>query len=180
MRNEKDLQERLAAERGEEQRLSSQLESEKRRLAAARSSNAQTLREAPRLAARSSPAPIREGDFVELALTSGIERNSGEPRRLSIPTGIRMVKLQLELDPSINHHGYRVELNTAGGAQVWAQGRLNAQQTEWGRFVTLMIPALALQAGEYELILRGSTGDSKSEVAGYYYFIASPSAARKQ
>ena len=179
MRNEKDLQERLAAERGEEQRLTSQLENEKRQFTAQRSRNAQALREA-RFAAQSPPAPIREGDFVELALTSGIERNSGEPRRLSIPTGIRMVKLQLELDPSINHHGYRVELNTAGGAQVWAQGRLTAQQSEWGRFVTLMIPALALQAGEYELILRGSTGDSKSEVAGYYYFIASPSAARKQ
>jgi hypothetical protein len=43
-----------------------------------------------------------------------------------------------------------------------------------------MIPARALQAGEYELILRGVTEERKSEVAGYYYFIASISDARKK
>jgi len=169
--NEKNLQERLAARQEE---LTSQLENEKRQLKAERSRSAQMRRiqEAP-------PPPTPESDFVELALTSGIERNSREPRRLRIPTGVRMVKLQLELDPSVNHRGYRVELNTAGGAHVWGQAGLTARQTDWGRFVTLMIPARALQAGEYELILRGSTIERKGEVAGYYYFIASPSGARK-
>jgi hypothetical protein len=178
-RNEKNLQERLAAHQGERRQLTSQLEDEKRRLAAERSRNAQARLEARRLLAQSSASTIAEGDFVELVLTSGIERNSGDPRRLSIPMGLPFVKLQLELDPSINHRGYRVELNTAGGAQVWAQGELTARQTDWGRFVTLMIPARALQAGEYELILRGSVNERNSEVAGYYYFIASPSDARR-
>jgi len=169
--NEKNLQERLAARQEE---LTSQLKNEKRQLESERSRSAQMRRmlEAPR-------PPAKEGDFVELALTSGIERNSREPRRLRIPIGVRMVKLQLELDPSVNHRGYRVELNTAGGAHVWGQAGLTARQTDWGRFVTLMIPARALQAGEYELILRGSTIERKGEVAGYYYFIASPSGARK-
>src|SRR5262249_52044628 len=167
--NEKNLQERLAAQRGE---FTSLLDNETRRLEAERSRNDQMRQEMRRLPARSPAPPIPEGDFVELALASGIERNAGEPRRLRIPTGGRMVKVQLELDPSANHRGYRVELNTAGGAQVWAQGGLTAQQTDWGRFVTLMIPTRALQAGEYELILRGSTNERKSEVAGYYYFIA--------
>jgi hypothetical protein len=158
-RNEKDLQERLAT----------QIENEK--------SMQERMR---RLQAQSSPPAARDGDFVELALSSGIERNSGDPRRLSIPMNVRMVKLQLELDPSVNHHSYRVELNTSGGAQVWFQGGLIGRQTDWGRFVTLTIPARALQGGEYELILRGSTREKKSEVAGYYYFIASPSGLRKQ
>jgi hypothetical protein len=175
--NEKNLQERFAAERGE---LTSRLETEKRQLDAERSSNDKMRLEMLRLPARPSGPPIHEGDFVELALASGIERNPGEPRRLSIPMGLRMVKLQLELDPSVNHRGYRVELNTAGGAQVWVQGGLTARQTDWGRFVTLMIPTRALHAGEYELILRGSTNEIKSEVAGYYYFIALPSDARKR
>lgn len=90
------------------------------------------------------------------------------------------VKLQLELDPSVNHRSYRVELNTSGGAQVWFQAGLTERQTDWGRFVTLMIPTRVLQAGEYELILHGSTNERKSEVAGYYYFIASPAGARRQ
>jgi len=171
------LQERLAAERGE---LTSQIENERRRLAAERSINEQLRGEMRRLSERPSGHPTPEGDFVELALASGIERSSGEPRRLSIPMGLRMVKLQLELDPSVSHRAYRVELSTAGGAQVWVQEGLTARQTEWGRFVTLTIPTRALQAGEHELILRGSTNERKGEVAGYYYFIASPSDARKR
>jgi len=174
--NEKNLQELLATQRGE---LTSQINNEKKQLAVERSRNDQMRQEMRRRPARPSEPPIPEGDFVELALASGIERNSGEPRRLRIPMDVRMVKLQLELDPSVNHRGYRVELNTAGGAQVWGQGGLTARQSDWGRFVTLMIPTLALQAGEYELILRGSTNERKGEVAGYYYFIASPSDARK-
>ncbi|MGH9770003.1 MAG: hypothetical protein ACREAB_21475 [Blastocatellia bacterium] len=177
--SEKNLREQLAAQQGEGQQLTSQLENEKRRFAAERSRNAQMQQEMRELLARSSPSPIPEGDFVELALASGIERNSGDPRKLSIPMGVRLVKLQLELDPSINHRSYRVELNTAGGAQVWVQGGLTAHRADWGRFVTLMIPTRALQAGEYELILRGLTDERKSEIAGYYYFIASPSAARR-
>jgi hypothetical protein len=177
LRNEKNLQERLDAQRDE---LTSQLENEKRLLLAARSRNAQIQEKMRELNAKPAPSTIPRGDFVELALASGIERTPGDPRRLRIPMSVRMVKLQLELDPSINHRSYRVELSTAGGAQVWVQEGLPAQQTDWGRFVTLMIPTRALQAGEYELILRGSTNERKSEVAGYYYFIALPSDARKQ
>jgi hypothetical protein len=178
-RNEKTLQEQLAAQRDEGRQLTSQLETEKSRLASERSRNAQIQQEMKELLAQSSPSSIPGGDFVELALVSGIERNSGEPRRLSIPAGMRLVKLQLELDPSINYRSYRVELNTAGGAQVWVQGGLAARRADWGRFLTLILPTRALQAGEYELILRGMTEERKSEIAGYYYFIASPSAARR-
>jgi hypothetical protein len=177
MQSEKNLQERFDAERGE---LTSQLKKEQRRLADEISRNDRVRDEMRRLTGGPSGHPVPEGDFVELALASGIERDSGEPRRLSIPMGLRMVKLQLELDPSVSHRAYQVELTTAGGAQVWVQEGLTARQTDWGRFVTLMIPTRALQAGEYELILRGSTDERKGEVAGYYYFIASPSDARKR
>jgi hypothetical protein len=177
LRNEKNLQEQLAAQRDE---LTSQLKNEKSQLLAERSRNVQIQQRMRDLQPRPLPSKIPEGDFVELALTSGIERDSGDPRRLRIPMSVRMVKLQLELDPSVNHRSYRVELNTAGGAQVLVHGGLTAQQTDWGRFVTLVIPTGALRAGEYELILRGSTNERKGEVAGYYYFIALPSDARKQ
>jgi hypothetical protein len=177
--NEKELQERLAAQKGERQRLTSRLENEKLQLAAERSRNVQAMREMRRLMEQPAPSPIPEGDFVELALTSGIERNSGDPRRLSIPMSVRKVKLQLELDPSVSYRSYRVELNTSGGAQVWVQGGLTAQRADWGRFITLTLPTGALQAGEYELILSGLTDERKSEVAGYYYFIASPSDTRR-
>src|SRR5262245_14185340 len=78
--NEKNLQERLAAQQEE---LTSQLNAERSRSAQMR-----------RILEQLPTPPTPEGDFVELALTSGIERNSGEPRRLRIPMGVRMVKLQ--------------------------------------------------------------------------------------
>jgi hypothetical protein len=177
LQSEKNLQKQLDAERGE---LTSRIKDEQRRLEVALARNDQIRAEMRQPSPRPPEHPAPEGDFVELALASGIERNSPEPRKLSIPMGLRMVKLQLELDPSVSHRAYRVELSTAGGAQVWVQGGLTARQTEWGRFVTLTIPTRALQAGEHELILFGSTNEKKGEVAGYYYFIASPSGARRQ
>jgi hypothetical protein len=170
----KNIQEQLAAQRDEGQQLILQLENEMRRLEAELLRNARMKRDLEKHLPQ-----LSEGDFVELALASGIERNSGDPRRLSIPTGVKLVKLQLELDPSVNHRSYRVELNTAGGAQVLVRGGLTAQRADWGRFITLILPTKALQAGEYELILHGLTDERKSEVAGYYYFIASISDARK-
>jgi hypothetical protein len=180
LQSEKNLQERLAAQRREGQQLTSQLENEKRRLDAELLRNAQMQQRIREILAHPSTPPIPRGDIVELALASGIERNTGDPRRLRIPTGVSLVKLQLELDPSINHRSYRAELNTASGVQVWVRGGLTAQRADWGRFITMMLPARALQAGEYELILRGVTEERKSEVAGYYYFIASISDARKK
>lgn len=177
LQTEKNLQKQLTVERDA---LTSRIEEEQRRHKAELARNDQLRAEMRQPSPRPPEHPAPEGDFVELALASGIERNSPEPRKLSIPMGLRMVKLQLELDPSVSHRAYRVELSTAGGAQVWVQGGLTARQTEWGRFVTLMIPTRALQAGEHELILFGSTNEKKGEVAGYYYFIASPSGARRQ
>ncbi len=173
--NEKNLQEQLAAHRDEGQQLISQLENENKRLDAERLRNAQMQQKLWELRPQSSAPPIPKGDFVELALASGIDRNSnsGDPRRLRIPMGVSWVKLHLELDPSINHRSYRVELNTTNNTQVLVRGGLTAQRADWGRFITLMIPTLALQAGEYELTLHGLTDERKSEVAGYYYFIAS-------
>ena len=131
------------------------------------------------LAAKSSQAPLPEGDFVELALASGIERNPGAPRRLNIPTNLRIVKLQLELDPSVNHRSYRVELNTAGGVNVWIQGGLIAQRADWGRFVTLIyrrsLAGRRIRIGPSRL-----EDEKKGEVAGYYYFIASTSDSRRR
>ena len=176
LRNEKNLQGRLDAQLDE---LNSQLKDEKSRLAAELSRNARMQGEMREFRTQPQPSTPPRGDFVELALASGIERNAAEPRRLRIPMSVRTVKLQLELDPSINHRSYRVELNTAGGAQVCVRGGLTAQRADWGRFITLILPTSALQAGEYELILSGLTDERKSEVAGYYYFIASISDTRK-
>ena|GEM_PF-383442 len=167
------LQQQLETQQVEQQQRAAQLQKE---LEQEKERNERLQAEAKR---QSSQPPV-EQNLVALALTPGMERSADTPRRLVIPPGVRLVKLQLELDHVTNYRGYRVEMNTPGGSQVWSQRGLSLEKTDYGRFVTLTIPAHILEASEYELTLRGLNETGKSEVAGYYYFIAVPGAGRQR
>lgn len=169
-RDENELRRQLEVQQSEQRRLAAQLQ---KNLDEQRARGAQLQAEIGRLTSR----PSFDDRVVALALTPGIDRGpANQPRKLAIPKGAREIRLQLELGPASNYRSYRAEIATPGGAQVWSQSGLQAANTEYGRFVTLTIPARALEASEYELTLHGMTGARQSEVAGYYYFIAAPAA----
>jgi hypothetical protein len=169
-KNEIELHRQLAAQQAQQEQQAARMQKE---LDEQRARGARLQAEMKQLSSR----PAFDESFVALALTPGIDRGpSNAPRKLAIPKGIRGVKLQLELGPASNYRTYRAEIATPGGPQVWSQSGLQPTNTEYGRFVTLVIPARALEASEYELTLQGVTAEGKSEVAGYYYFIAAPSA----
>src|SRR5262249_11440948 len=171
-KSELELRRELAAQQAQQQQETARMQKE---LEEQRARGERLQAEMKQLSSR----PAIDENFVALALTPGIDRGpNSAPRKLAIPKGIRGVKLQLELGPASNYRAYRAEIATPGGAQVWSQSSLSATNTEYGRFVTLTIPARALEASEYELTLHGATGAGESEVAGYYYFIAAPSADR--
>ena len=62
-----------------------------------------------------------------------------------------------------------MELRAPGGQPVWTQANLSARRVRGGRAVTLNLPASTLRAGEYELALKGVTGEGTTEDVGYYY-----------
>lgn len=163
-KNEQSLQEQLAAQQSAQQQIAEQLRQEQAR--------SEQLQHEVRQA-RSASAGA-EQNFVALALTSGIDRSSDTPRKLVIPQGVREIRLQLEVDAAQRYRSYQAELTTGGGSQVWHQSGLTAQTADWGRYVMVKIPARALIQSEYELTLRGVATEGKREVAGYYYFIATP------
>ncbi len=171
--NELGLQRQLSVQQFQQKREAEQLQKD---LDRQRINNESLRAELKQISSR----PAFDHDLIALALTPGIERGSDAPLKLVIPKGIRKVKLQLELTGSSNYRSYRAELTTPGGSQVWSQSALSASSTDYGRFVILTIPSRALEASEYELTLRGVTGVRKSEVAGYYYFIASPGSVRQR
>jgi murein DD-endopeptidase MepM/ murein hydrolase activator NlpD len=103
---------------------------------------------------------------VALSLLPGISRGSNSVPRVAIGKDVNMVQLQIGIDPQESYRRYRVELRTANGQHVLAQGNLSAR----GRRIPLSVPASVLGNGRYELTLKGITESGATEDVGFYYF----------
>ena len=108
--------------------------------------------------------------FASLFLPPGIARGSAARPRLTIPPPVRTARLQIGLERGDDFNRYRVELSTAQGRQVWAQDRLRPQSGRAGRIILLTVPGNMLNAGPYELTLKGVTEAGQTEDVRYYYF----------
>ncbi|MGH9903151.1 MAG: hypothetical protein ACRD68_15195, partial [Pyrinomonadaceae bacterium] len=117
---------------------------------------------------RQSPPAPSQNSVVALALMPGLARGSADLPKLTIPAGTRRARLRVGLERSDEgYESYRVEIRDASGQAVWHQR--NLRQRARG-VVTLDLSADTLNAGEYELTLRGVTPDGVVEDIGYYYF----------
>src|SRR5262249_40526622 len=108
--------------------------------------------------------------MLSLALSPGLIRDVGGPKRLVIPPNTPLLQLQLDLEESYDYRSYRAVLRTAQGEAIASQTRLLAQPIDAGWAVVWWLPSRLLPPGEYSIILRGTTADGKSEVVGEYYF----------
>jgi hypothetical protein len=92
-------------------------------------------------------------------------------KKLQIPPGISLLKLQLDLKAEAEYRSYQVILLTADGAERWSQGMLRAQRTDSGRAIILKLPSRLLAEGDYELRVKGyASGGTLEETGDYYYF----------
>jgi anti-sigma factor RsiW len=92
-------------------------------------------------------------------------------KKLHIPQGVRLLKLQLNLKGEVEYKSYQAILLTADGAERWSQSMLRAERTDSGRAIILKLPSRLLAEGDYELILKGYASDGTLEETGdYYYF----------
>jgi hypothetical protein len=104
-------------------------------------------------------------------LPPGLTRSTDEPEKLIVPTAVRSMQLQLDLEREEDFQSYTVELRTARGNLVWSKSGIPLKKTGYGRAVLVTIPAKLVPNGEYELTLKGSDRGNVQAV-GYYYFIA--------
>ena len=113
-----------------------------------------------------TPAPI----VATLMLLPGMSRGGTSVPRVTLAKDASLLRLQIGIDPQESYQRYRVELRNDKGQQVLAQGNLAARAGHNGRNITLSVPVKVVNAGRYEVALKGVTQNGGSEDVGFYYF----------
>lgn len=176
-RDRQTLERQLAEERARREELSSRLQTEQREREqeAAR----RLEREKQELASKPPAPPVQPAQaapparpsVVTLALVAGLSRGGGGARpKLTLPPSARTVRLQIGIEPGDDYRSFSAELSTRAGQKVLTEENLSARAGGRGRSVILNVPAKALEAGQYELSLKGRNDTGASEDVGYYYF----------
>jgi len=158
------LQQALDAERKRSEELNARLNQEKQQ----REQTDESLRQLTETTEATKPAPPPV--FASLTLLPGLSRGGGQKPNLDLSNDVRLVRLQIGIDPEEQYKSFAVELRTVAGRQVWNRENLAARTRRGTRAVGLTLPATVLKSGEYELRLRGLTEGGGSEDVGFYYF----------
>lgn len=166
-RDQQALEDQLADERARNETLSDQLRSEREQ----HERSEELIRELEREKEAQATKPI-EPAVISLVLLPGIGRGGSERQKLILPQSVRLVRLQIGIEPGDEYKSFSVELHAPGGETVWTQNNLSARTVRAGRVVVLNLPARLLSAGRYELALKGVTDGGTTEAVGFYYFDA--------
>lgn len=164
-RQEETLQQQIADERARSEVLSARLQREQ----VEREQSQELIRELERKQ-QESVRQTSESIIASIVLMPGISRSGNARPKLVVAKTTRQVRLQIGIEPEDEYRRFRVELRARGGQPVWAEDNLSARHGRAGQSVVLNLPASTLSAGEYELALKGVTGDGRTEDVGYYYF----------
>jgi hypothetical protein len=164
-RQQQALQQQIADEQARREDLSAQLQREREQ----RERSQQLVGELQRELEASATQPAQPA-VVSLALWPGISRSDGARPKLILPQASRRVRIQIGVEPGDEYSSFRAELRAPGGQPIWTQHSLSARRVRAGRAVVLNLPASILKAGEHELVLKGVTGEGKTEEVGYHYF----------
>jgi hypothetical protein len=163
-RQQQALQQQIADERARREDISTQLQREREQRERSQQLAGELQRRLEESAAQSSPSAV-----VSLALWPGISRGGGTRAKLVIPQAAQRVRVRIGVEPEDKYQSFRVEFRAPGGQPVWTQENLSVRRIRGGRAVILNLPASLLRAGEYELALKGVTGEGTTEDVGYYY-----------
>ena len=159
-----NLQQSLEAERKRNEELNARLDQEKQQ----REQTDESLRQLTETPEAKNPAPPPV--IASLTLLPGLSRGGGQKPTLDLSNDVRLVRLQIGIDPEEQYKTFAVELRTSAGRQVWNRENLAARTRRGTRAVGLTLPATVLKPGDYELRLRGLTESGAAEDVGFYYF----------
>ncbi len=107
--------------------------------------------------------------MAAFALTRGVVRDSGTLKRVTIPSGTRLVELKLELADN-QYENYRVVLDSEG-SEILILNKVKPEQIGTHQFVVLTLPANLLPYGDYSLKLGGVSTSGEYNPIGTYYFL---------
>ncbi|MCI0661430.1 MAG: hypothetical protein L0220_10185, partial [Acidobacteria bacterium] len=134
--------------------------------------NAKLKQGLSRMQAQSSSQLQRLASVISLVLPpSSVRDQATGMKRLYLPPGVRLLKLQLIIKGETEYKAYQVKLLTVDGEERWNEGMLRATKKGSSQAIVLNIPSGLLEEGDYELRLLGYTPDGILEETGdYYYF----------
>ncbi|HEU4507881.1 MAG TPA: hypothetical protein VFR78_06575 [Pyrinomonadaceae bacterium] len=158
------LEQQVDQERRRNAELTARLNQEKQQ----REQSDESLRQLSETADATTP-PARPV-IASLTLLPGISRGAGDKPVLVLKHGVRLVRLQVAIEPEEQFKSFAIELRTAAGRQVWSRENLTARSRRGARSIGLTLPATAVKPGEYELSLRGVKEGGATEDVGFYYF----------
>ncbi len=108
--------------------------------------------------------------LASLILMPGMVRGENAPPQLVVPHTAQLAALQVQLEPRDEYPQYRAELHTRRGDEILTRSNLREQRSGVVRVVVLEIPASVLNAGDYELTLKGIAAGKQPEDIAYYRF----------
>lgn len=152
---EQELRQQVAEQDADNKRLADELQRER----GERESLEQEMARAERSALNA----------ITFILTPGLVRGADEPKRLIIPRGAGVVRINIDFEQG-NYKSYRATLETIDGKRIWSRGSLAARSNNAGKFVTLESPARLFDGGSYILTLSGVGAGGNLEPVGEYYF----------
>jgi hypothetical protein len=106
---------------------------------------------------------------VAFVLTPDLIRGGGKSKRLIIPQGANLVRLQIVASQD-DFKSYSATLETVDGNRLWSGKAVKARLNGSGRLITLALPASLFGKGDYILALDGVNAVGAVERVGEYYF----------
>jgi endonuclease YncB( thermonuclease family) len=100
----------------------------------------------------------------------GLSRAQTRVERLVLGPSVQIARIEIQLESRDDYPRFRAELRTKSGEEVLSQGNLAKRKSGPGFAVSIDVPASALAAGDYEMVLKGIAADRTSQDVGYYYF----------
>jgi hypothetical protein len=121
---------------------------------------------------RAQPLPPPAGNVYATSLPLNGVRGAADERRVTIPTGAEMVRLDLELEPGDESATYSATISalSTGDGIVWREEPVRPIPRGTAFVAPVWIPATVLVPGRYEVAL--TTG---GKAIAYYPFTRSPS-----
>ncbi len=154
-RREQELQQQIAEQGAHNERLAAELQRER--------SERELLEQEMARAQRSSL------NTITFILMPGLVRGTDEPKRLVIPRGAELVRINLDFEQG-NYKSFRATLETVDGKRIWSSGPLAARSNKAGKIVTLELPAPLFTKGDYIVTLSRVGAGGSLEPVGEYYF----------
>ena len=165
---ERARRESAARELSREQGLRAELERETDRLRGGDGGGA-AARPRPERAIGRPPPHGAAAKVLAVTLTSGLVRDAGEVKTLTLRPETAVVRLRLDVGAEENKN-YRAALETAEGISLRVRDGLRPKSARGGRVVIFDVPAKLLAGGgDFQLVLSGVNPGSAEEVGRYYF-----------